>query len=348
MRIVVCHSQVPFEHGGADVHVNELCRQLRLRGHQADVVQLPQQWEPRSEIIKNYMLWRMLSLTHTYQQQPIDRVICLKYPSYAVQHPHKVTWLNHQLRQAYELYGTPYSFMGNTPEDHGIREAVRRMDTLTIAESQRVFAVSTNVATRLERYNGIHAAVLYPPTALEDRLHCDAYGDYVLSVGRLTRIKRVDLLIEALAHVKTPVRCLIAGTGEDGRRLRRLALLKGVATRCQFLGYVDDESLLSLYANCLAVYYAPLDEDYGLVPVEAMKSSKAVLTAHDSGGVTEFVADGETGYRFAPEHPQELAAKLDALYEDRHSAEKLGRCAFERTGAITWDTAIARLLEAAP
>lgn len=344
MRIVVCSSQVPFERGGADVHASEVCRQLRLRGHQAELVQIPQQWQPRSEIIKNYLVWRMLSLTHTYQQQPIDRVICLKHPSYAVQHPHKVTWLMHQLRQAYDLYGTPYSFMGNTPEDRETRTAIVQMDTLTIGESQAVFAISQNVAERLERHNGIQATVLYPPTALEGALRCDAYDGYVLSVGRLTRIKRVDVLIEALAHVETPLRCLIAGAGEDSARLRRLARLRGVARRCEFLGYVSNERLLDLYARCLAVYHGPVDEDYGLVTIEAMKAHKAVLTAHDSGGAAEFVVDGESGYRCDPRNPRELAARLDALYEDRALAERLGRRASERVRAITWDATIARLL----
>jgi len=73
--------------------------------------------------------------------------------------------------------------------------------------------------------------------------------------------------------------------------------LRGVARRCEFLGYVSNERLLDLYARCLAVYHGPVDEDYGLVTIEAMKAHKAVLTAHDSGGAAEFVVDGESGYR---------------------------------------------------
>jgi glycosyltransferase involved in cell wall biosynthesis len=345
MRIVVCNSQVPFEYGGAEILAGALCEQLRVRGHEVDLVQIPQQWEPRAEIVKNYLVWRLLSLTHTYTQEPIDRVICLKYPAYAVQHPRKVTWLVHQLRQAYDLYGSAFGFLENTAEDRETRAAVTRMDTTTIAESYRVHAISANVARRLWQYNGIEASVLHPPPALDGRLRCEAYGDYVLSVSRLAPIKRVDLLIQALALVETPVRCLICGTGIDSERLQQLAVRLRVQDRCQFLGFVDNESLIALYARCLAAYYAPVDEDYGLATVEAMKAHKPVLTATDSGGTLEFVLEGETGYVFEPQTPAQLAQRLDELYEHRDLARRLGDRGADLVSNITWDHTIARLLE---
>ncbi len=348
MRIIVCNSQVPFEYGGAEILAHALCAALREHGHEADLVQIPQQWEPRSEIIKNYVVWRMLDLTRTYHQQPIDRVICLKYPSYAVQHPRKTTWLVHQLRQVYDLYGSPFGFVGNTAEDRDMRTAVMQMDCNTIAESRRVYAISANVADRLWRYNGIKADVLYPPPALTGRLLCKEHGDFVLSVGRLVPIKRVDLLIRAMALVTTPVRCIISGTGEDTPRLRQLAARLHVNDRCQFAGFVDDDRLVDLYAHCLAVYNAPVDEDYGLVTVEAFMAGKPVLTAMDSGGTLEFVREGETGYVFDASMPAMLAQQIDELYAHRETARQMGMRAQEAVSDITWDVTIARLLDEHP
>ena len=166
-----------------------------------------------------------------------------------------------------------------------------------------------------------------------------------LSVSRLAPIKRVDLLLQALALVKTPVRCLIGGTGIDSERLQQLAARLQVQDRCQFLGFVDNESLISLYARCLAVYYAPVDEDYGLVTVEAMKAHKPVLTATDSGGTREFVVEGETGFLFEPQTPALLAQRLDELYLRRDLARRLGDRGADLVRNITWDHTIARLLE---
>lgn len=345
MRIVVCSSQVPFEYGGAEILAESLAAQLKQRGHEAELVQLPQQWHPKEEILKNYLMWRLVNLEQTFDQRPIHRVIALKYPAYAIRHPHKTTWLVHQLRQAYDLFGTPYSFFDNTEQDHALRRLVYRMDCRTIAESERLYAISQNVATRLKRFNGLEAQVIYPPPALDGRLHCDGYGDYLFTVARLTPIKRVALLIEAMAYVKSPIQCRIVGRGPEMEHLQNRARRLGLRDRVEFLGFVSTETLLALYAQALAVYYAPLDEDYGYVTVEAFKASKPVLTTNDSGGVLEFVEDGITGYVTSPDAPQALAERIDALYADRALAARLGRAGHERVVDITWDRTIPRLLE---
>lgn len=345
MRIVVCNSQVPFEYGGAEILGEALVAELKRRGHEAELVQLPQQWHPKEEILKNYLMWRLVNLDQTFDQRPIHRVIALKYPAYAIRHPHKTTWLVHQLRQAYELFGTPFSFFDNTEEDLSLRRLVYRMDCLTLAESERLYAISRNVANRLKRFNGLEAEVIYPPPALDGRLHAEGYGDYVMTVGRLAPIKRVGLLIEAMAHVKSPVRCLIAGRGQEMESLQRRARRLGLQDRVTFLGFVPMEEMVPLYARALAVYYAPVDEDYGYVTVEAFKACKPVLTMNDSGGVLEFVEDGVTGYVTPPGAPQALAERIDELYADRARAERLGRSGYERVAHITWDRTIPRLLE---
>lgn len=346
MRIAVCSSQVPFEYGGAEILAEALVEQLRQRGHEVSLVQVPQRWYPKEEILKNYLMWRLVNLDVTHEQEPIHRVIALKYPAYAVPHDNKVTWLIHQLRQAYELFGTEYSFFENSPEDHELRNTIRRMDRNTILESRHIYAISQNVAGRLKKYNDVEAEPLYPPPAMDGRFYCETYGDYVLSVSRLNLLKRVDHLVRAMGHVQTDVRCLIAGRGPDLSQLQQLARQVGAEDRVEFLGFVPNERLLALYARARALYYAPLDEDYGLATVEAMKSHKPVLTSSDSGGVLEFVTDGETGYVTPPDDPQALAQRIDALYTQKQTAQRLGDAGFACVRDINWDTTVARLLEA--
>src|SRR5581483_5919708 len=129
--------------------------------------------------------------------------------------------------------------------------------------------------------------------------HCSAYEDFILSVNRLDRAKRIDLLIEAAARTED-VRVVIAGDGPDRERLEELARERGLDGRATFVGRVSDNELADLYARCLAVFYAPVDEDFGMVPFEAFLSGKPVLTTHDAGGPLDVVRDRDTGVVVAP------------------------------------------------
>ena len=118
--------------------------------------------------------------------------------------------------------------------------------------------------------------------------------------------------------------------------------------RVEFLGRVSDDELLRLYSNALAVFYAPFDEDYGFVTLEAMASSKPVVTASDSGGVLEFVKHGENGLVVEPTSDA-VGHAVNRLIEDKAYAGKLGargRDFIESSGLLShgWDTVIHSLL----
>ena len=130
-----------------------------------------------------------------------------------------------------------------------------------------------------------------PPQQLEYR-SSDDVGNFILSVGRLDRSKRVDLLLEAAA-LNGDVQVVVAGDGPDRERLEQLAAQRRLDGRVRFTGRVDDRELVDLYAECLAVY-APIDEDLGLVPYEAFLE-KPVVTTRDAGGPLEVVVDRENG-----------------------------------------------------
>src|SRR6187200_3065532 len=161
----------------------------------------------------------------------------------------------------------------------------------------------------------------HPPQELPYR--CEEYGEFVLSVGRIDRAKRVELLLEALRADRS-LRCVVAGEGPDRERLERLARERGLDGRAQFTGRVGESELADLYARCLAVYYAPVDEDYGMVPLEAFLSEKPVLTTTDAGGPLEVVSDGSTGLVVTPD-VAEIARALGWLREHRDEAATYGR-----------------------
>jgi glycosyltransferase involved in cell wall biosynthesis len=340
LRILVCHSQVPFARGGAELLVENLVDELRARGHEAELVAVPFKWYPPSSVLTQSLVWRLLDLEEV-QGRPVDLVIATKFPSYAVRHPNKVVWLVHQFRQAYDLDRTELREYGEEPFDRAARRAVHRLDHATLSEAQRLFAISENVASRLEKSVGLGAEVLRPPPQpLEYR--CDEYGDFVLSVGRLDRAKRVDLLLEAAA-ADGDLRVVVAGEGPDRGRLEELAGTHQLDGRVVFTGRLDDDALADQYARCLAVFYAPIDEDMGFVPFEAFLAEKPVVTTTDAGGPLEVVADRHTGLVCEP-RPAELAQACSWLREHVDDAKAWGRAGKEIARRVSWDETIARLL----
>jgi len=340
MRIAVCLPQVPFIRGGAEILSDRLVDELRERGHEAELVTVPFKWYPGERVLTQAFLWRLLDLSES-NGRPIDLVIATKFPSYAVRHPRKVVWLLHQFRQAYELDGTELGQFDQSPEGRALRRSVQRLDRVALGEARALFATSANVAGRLERSTGLRAEVLpCPPQELAYR--CDEYGDFMLSVGRLDRAKRVDLLLEALA-VKPSLRAVIAGDGPDRERLETLARSHGLDGRAVFAGRVSEDELTDLYARCLAVYYAPVDEDFGFVPYEAFLAQKPVVTTTDSGGPLEVVQDHRNGLVCEPA-PAPLAEACSWLGANVDSAREWGQAGRRVAELLSWDRVIERLL----
>lgn len=340
-RIALCTAQVPFTQGGAEIHVDSLRRELVRRGFQVEVIRLPFKWYPKVEILKSCLAWRLIDLTES-DGKKIDLVIATKFPSYVVKHPNKITWLVHQFRSAYDLHGTKYSDFSNDSESRQIREMIRQIDNRTLKESRRIYTISKNVAARLAKYNGLTGEPLYPPPMHDGLYRNDAYGDYILSVSRLNPIKRVGLLIEAMQYIKSGARCVIVGEGPQEEKLKKLAHQLGVTENVSFLGYVDDNKLIELYANCFSVFFAPFDEDYGYITLEAFKSRKPVLTTTDSGGVLEFVEDNYNGY-VVDKDPKQIAAKFDYLFNNRTVCERFGTRGYDKVKDIQWDSVIEKL-----
>ncbi len=341
-NILVCNVQYPFVRGGAEILVEETIKHLRLRNYNVESVSIPFLWDPPSELLRSSLIWRLLDMTR-YQYQSIDMVIATKFPSYCIKHPNKVTWLFHQHRDVYDLWDKDTSSLDkNNEADREIRDQIMALDNEAIAESSVVFTISQTVSDRLQKYNHIPSIPIYTPSRLWPQLHFKAMDDFLFTVSRLEVNKRLDLVLRAYAHSVQSLPLVIAGTGPQSEPLQRLAAELGINHKVTFVGFVTDEALVNYYATCRAVIFAPNDEDYGYVTLEALHSSKPVITMHDAGGVLEFVTDGENGFIASSEGA--LAKILTQVMSMPVAKLKsMGVYGSRQVGAISWDHAIDQL-----
>jgi glycosyltransferase involved in cell wall biosynthesis len=333
--VVVCGAQIPFMRGGAELHMANLVRAIEAAGHRAELVQLPSAWD-RDRIFDAALAWRLVPID-------ADVVVATNFPSYFVRHDRKVVWLFHQHRGAYDAADQAWSDF--TLDDEGL-EAQRLLtdwDNHALEEARKLFTTSREVAARLARYNGLEGQPLYHPPPLHDRLHPGPAGEYVFCATRLEANKRPELMVRAVPHLTSRVRMMIAGTGTLRDSLRDEVDQSARRGQVELIGFVDDERLVELYANALAVVYAPVAEDYGYVTLQAFYAGKPVITAHDSGGVLEWVEDGVTGL-VTDGSPSGIAAAIDTLASDPALAQKLGAEGRRRVSDLNWDHVVATLL----
>ncbi|MBG1260437.1 glycosyltransferase family 4 protein [Nostoc commune] len=345
MKIAIVNTTVPFIYGGAEFLADSLQSKLIEYGHQALVIRIPFKWYPASNIVDHMLACRLIKLEN------IDRVIALKFPSYYVKHPNKVLWLLHQFRQAYDLWGTPYQDIPNTPEGLKIRETIIHADNIYLQEAKKIYTNSHVVSNRLKRFNGFNSEILYPPLIDPHLYSCQSYGDYIFYPSRISGGKRQDLVVESFKFTKTNVKLVIAGnadTPEDLTRIESLVDNNNLTDNVKILSkFISQEEKAHLFANALGCAYIPYDEDsYGYVTLESYQSRKPVITCTDSGGTSVVVKDGLTGYVVAPE-PQAIAAAIDRLFINKNLTKSLGEAGYEHLMAlnITWDNVIQRLTQ---
>lgn len=345
-RVLVVTSDVAFVEGGHLTMARAVVRALRELGHEADLMRTPQNRFGRQ--LSAYWATRLTDVGLDGLGRTIDRVVSLRFPSYAVKHPAHVCWLNHRMREYYDLWDdlrARLSRRGRIKE--GLRRAfIHRLDRRLLRRNVRkLFTISGEVSRRLERWGRIPSEVLYPPPPPRS-YRTEGYGDFIFAVSRLTGLKRMDLLIEAVARMQDRgLRAVIAGEGPERDRLAGLIRARGLEGRVALAGPLDEPALIDHYARCRGVYFAPFHEDYGFVTGEAFASGKAVLTCPDSGGPAEQVRDGVSGF-IVPAEPAALAAKLDVWAGDPALAERMGRAGLRDIAALSWPEAAGRILSA--
>ena len=335
-RIAVVTSSPPMSDGGHMVIARSLVQALRDAGHQADVIVTPQNRFGRqaSEYLATWLT--DVGVTHA---GPIDQVISLRYPSFAVRHPRHVCWLNHTMREYYDLWDRFRAGLGLRGR---VKEHVRR----TLIQAGR------SAAADAQRRPPVRAVEDHPEAA-RDVAVAAQHG--ALSAGAAAAVPlrplwRLHLhgVAAHAAEAHRPASCapwrilrprdlkaVIAGDGEERDRIEALIAELGVADRVTLAGSASPAQLVQYLANCRAVCFPPFDEDYGFVTVEAFVSQKAVVTCTDSGGPAELVEHGVNGFVCDPT-PEALALRFRELMDDAALAERLGQNAYARGSQLTW------------
>ncbi len=349
MKVAIATVQVPFIKGGAEILTDMLCNELKKRGHQADVISIPFKWYPNQTLIDSMIMGRMMDLTEVNGEK-IDVVIAMKFPAFYVKHSHKVLWLMHQHRQAYDLWKTPYGDIHNTSDGEAVREMIIKHDTQYIQEAKGVYTIAQNTSNRLKKFNDIDSVTLYHPPLNYEKLHCAEYGDFIFYPSRIDSIKRQRLLVEAARYVKSNVTMVIAGSGAQSELeyINQYIKKYHLEEKVKLVGFISEEEKIDYYARCLGVYFGAYDEDYGYITLEGFFSKKPVIVHKDAGGPLEFVTDNENGY-VIDNDAKEIAKKIDALYNDRQMAQKLGENGYQSLldKHMDWDYVIDKLLEGA-
>ncbi|MBI1807872.1 MAG: glycosyltransferase [Ignavibacteria bacterium] len=182
---------------------------------------------------------------------------------------------------------------------------LRRWDVETARGVTHFIANSRNVQERIKRIYHRDSVVIFPPVDVGRFSVSRGDEGYYLIVSALVPYKRVDLAVEAFGS--SGERLVIIGSGSEERRLKAMA-----GKNIEFLGWVDDRSLQKYYAGCRALIF-PGEEDFGIVPVEAMACGKPVV-AYGEGGALETVVDGKTGILF---HERSAVSLLEAIEKSK-------------------------------
>ena len=186
----------------------------------------------------------------------------------------------------------------------GYEAAVERMDV--------IIANSRTVQERITRYLGKPSTLVYPPCDLEAFKWIEQ-GDFYLSTARLSPLKRVDKIVSAFCAMPDR-KLVVASSGEDLPRLREMAK---DAPNISFLGWVSDAQLTELIGRAIATIYVPVDEDFGMSPVESMAAGKPVIGVAE-GGLRETIVDGQTGTLLQPDFSaDDIAHAVTELRPDK-------------------------------
>lgn len=202
---------------------------------------------------------------------------------------------------------------------------IRLWDRISADRVNYYIANSDYVANRIKKYYRKDSLVIYPPVDISRFYISDSIDNYFLIVSRLLPYKRFDIAIDAFKELGIPLK--VIGSGPDEKRLRRLAK---DAPNIEFLGRLSDEEIRDYYSRCQAFIF-PSEEDFGIVPVEAMASGRPVI-AYRVGGALETVREGITGIFFNEQTSESLKEAINKFKTDqfnpqviRNHAEKFNK-----------------------
>lgn len=220
-------------------------------------------------------------------------------------------------------------FLGYLPLKKIEKEAVKKA---------KVIANSYFVKEKIDKYYGVSCDVLHPGVSASE-FYSKPSEDFCIYVGRIDPSKRLELIIQAWNYVEGNLKLQIIGEGKQSY----VEYLRSIRTKnVYWAGPLEGEKLREMYARCLCTIYVPKEEDFGMVALEAMASSKPVIAA-DEGGLKEIVRDKLDGFLVDPV-PKNIAEKVNFLNKNRSVAEEMGKNARKRAIEFDWDKQAERLV----
>lgn len=344
MKVLIVTNTELFLWGGAEELAENLALNLRVVGHDVEILRIPFFWKDPNEIINQMLLVTNIELFN------VDKVIALKFPAYLINHPNKSIWLLHQFRQAYDLHKSDDGFFSGLENEKELLDAIQLADSRDLGQVRTVYTISAKTSSRLLYFNGIQSTPLQPPVNNQELFVDKGNDGYIFAGGRINNMKRQYLLVEAAALSQNGPPLIIAGptdSEEDAQKLRELVNRHNLQRRVTLdIGFHPRQKIADYINKSAAVAYIPIDEDYGYVAAEAAIASKPVITCADSGGTLEIIKNEVTGWVCEPS-AKALGKIFDLIGSNPKLSNQLGnsnRVNFEHLD-ISWSNIIKKLLE---
>ena len=308
MKIAVCHDYFNKRGGGERV-VMTIAKAL-----DADIYAGFIDWKNTypelskmntKEICGSLNQWKIARAFEKYDFSGYDLVICSgtwcisaskNHPSIWYCHT-PARWLYRFLKSSHAIDATAESPVKKMILKSFVRTFSiywKRKDMQYVKAFDRILCNSRNVMGRVRKCYGQDAyeksSVLYPPI-LTEKFTWRRQGDFYLSTARLDSLKRVDRIVSAF--MKMPEKKLVVVSG--GPELEKIRKMAEGHENIRIMGWVPEKKLHTLMGSCIATVYIPVDEDFGMSPVESMAAGKPCIGVAE-GGLKETIVHGKTGY----------------------------------------------------
>jgi len=331
-----------------------LFEEFGIDGQRVDVVRLPRTPEPATRFT---LLQECILLPRLWEQSIGRHDVTFHYlfPTQFVRRSPSVWFAAEPLRILYDLrhhasggdpeievhlYPKPFYDTLRLSDLDAQLEIIEGLDSLS--QFDRLATNSRIMGRYLENVYGRKAdRIVYPGVNPCGDTGPPSSAKRALSIGRLWKQKRVDLIVRAMAHVPEG-ELVIVGTGPEKKRLRDLTRRLGVDDRVRFAGAVTSSELRRLHVESTCCVYTPVREPFGMVPLEAAAAGRPVIATAE-GGFTEVLDERCT--RFVPAVPEAIGAAIRTIFEDPGLARSMGEAGRDAVSEMTWDRTAGSLLD---
>jgi glycosyltransferase involved in cell wall biosynthesis len=214
------------------------------------------------------------------------------------------------------------------------------LDRKLVGYADKILVNSYYTAGMVEKIYHRSATVVYPGVDATKYKPTQQKEEFIFTIGRLTKFKKVNLIIRALALLRqegTQMRLIVGGDGEDKPNLMNLARKSALSEQVEFIGRLSDEDVCTYMSRAKFVVFPTTNEPFGLVPLEAMACGTPVIVS-DTGGPKETVIDGETGLTFKADNQADLAHKIRFLWGNENLLAKMSSAARKHVEEkFSWD-----------